>query len=51
MRESLDKADAVDVAELQNFRVATDPADAAAKALLAGVDVAQVDPCFGELWL
>ena len=42
---------AADVAELQNFRVATDPADAAAKALLAGVDVAQVDPCFGELWL
>lgn len=36
-----------DVAQLQNFRVATDPADAAAKALLAGVDVAQVDPCFG----
>ena len=35
-------SDTADVAKLTEFRVATDSADAAAKALLAGVDVAQV---------
>eukprot|EP01047_Picozoa_sp_COSAG01_P057623 COSAG01_NODE_6684_length_3545_cov_1.480267_2_plen_728_part_00 len=42
-------SDTADVARLEDFRVATDPADAAAKALVAGVDVAQVDPYFGPL--
>eukprot|EP01052_Picozoa_sp_SAG31_P044359 SAG31_NODE_7703_length_1613_cov_1.025760_2_plen_328_part_01 len=55
IREELDwplayiLSDTGDVAALTSFRVAVDEADAAAKALAAGVDVAQVDPCYTSL--